>query len=165
MGASAAARQPAGGGGRKMVPRELKLLTSNSPGRDAGNRLIPPPVPLPRGPLVKPDYLSEDASWMWDRVVEQMESVGLLKPLDAPALEAACENFATFREAVRWRHQHGLVNKGPQGVTVAAWVKAQLDSSREFRTWCAEFGMTPAAVHHLAAESGASDGPGDNPFR
>lgn len=149
--------------GKNAVPRELKLL-SGTGGRDAGNRLIPPEVPFRQGPMTKPEGLSEDGSWMWDRVVEQMETIGLLKPIDEAALFAACENFAAFREAVRWRQQHGLVNKGSQGLSMAPWLNAQIAAGREFRNWCAEFGMTPAAKKNLVAESGATDGLGENPF-
>ena len=129
---------------------------------DSGGRPIEPTPEFFRGLPEKPVELSPDAEWLWDQVVALMESVGVLKPLDAAALEAACENFARWREAVRMRRELGLLNKNAQGVVESPWVKIEVAASREFRAWCAEFGSTPAAERNLQVESLGNDD--DNPF-
>ena len=48
---------------------------------------------------------------LWDLVVDQMSTIGLLKPLDGPALQVACENYARWKEAVRFRQAHALLAK------------------------------------------------------
>lgn len=153
--------------GRKAAPRGLRIVggTETKDGRqlDSGGRQIEPEVPFKRTPPDKPDGLSPDASWLWDRVVEQMTTVGVLKPLDGPALEVACETFARWREAVRKRQEFGPLGKNSQGVVAAPWVGIEERASKEFRAWCAEFGITPAAERHLRAESGGADADG-NPF-
>jgi P27 family predicted phage terminase small subunit len=151
--------------GRKAVPRNLKLLQGIAPGKDSGGREVPPEVPFVRGPLVKPAGLSPDASWLWDQVIEQMQTIGLLKPLDAASLEAVCECFARMREAVRWRQEHGLASKNSQGVGVAWWVRIESEASREFRSWCAEYGLTPAAEKNLRSPDGDDGHLKENPFQ
>jgi P27 family predicted phage terminase small subunit len=151
--------------GRKAAPRNLRLLNGTAPGKDSGGRVVEPEVPFVRGPLIKPEVLSYDASWLWDLVIEQMETIGLLKPLDAASLEIACETFAMWRDAVRTRRTHGSLHKSPQGVLKAPWVTIEREFGSEFRSWCAEYGLTPAAESKLS--SGAGDGKKDllsNPF-
>lgn len=153
--------------GRKAAPRALRVVggTVTRDGRvlDSGKREIEPEVKFVREAPAKPAELSPDASWLWDRVVEQMTTIGLLKPLDGPALEAACETFARWREAVRFRQERGLLGKNSQGVVAAPWVGIEERAGKDFRAWCAEFGITPAAERHLRAESGAGDDD-SNPF-
>lgn len=151
--------------GRKAVPRNLKLLQGIAPGKDSGGREVPPELPFVRGPLPKPSHLSPDAAWLWDLVIEQMGTIGLLKPVDASSLEAVCECFARMREAVRWRQQHGLASKTSQGVNVAWWIRIEAEASREFRSWCAEYGLTPAAEKNLRSADGDNDRLQDNPFQ
>lgn len=151
--------------GRKQAPRNLKLLHGTSPGRDSGGRKVAPEIPFERGPLMKPETLSRDASWMWDQVVDQMESIGLLKPLDALALEVVCETFARMREAVRKRQSDGLLNENSQGVVAGQWVGIEERAARDFRSWCAEFGLTPASEKNLRSGDPDDGGIEDNPFR
>jgi P27 family predicted phage terminase small subunit len=152
------------GRGRKAVPRNLKLLQGSSPGRDSGGRLVPAEVPFIRGPLPKPEALSPDASWLWDMVIEQMSTIGLLKPLDAASLEALCECFSRMREAVRMRQLSGLSGVNSQGTVTGWWIGIEERAAKEFRGWCAEYGLTPAAEKNL--RSGDDDGGlKDNPFQ
>jgi P27 family predicted phage terminase small subunit len=158
-----AATAPTAAKGRKAVPRNLKLLQGIAPGKDSGGREVPPEIPFKRGPLPKPAKMSPDAEWLWDLVCEQMATVGLLKPLDGPALEHVCETFSRFREAVRWRQDHGLASKNSQGVGVAWWIRIESEASRDFRAWCAEFGLTPASEKNLGHGDDAGGG-NVNPF-
>ena len=154
--------------GRKAAPHGLRVLQGQGTRKDgqptdSGGRPIPPPVPFERQAPPKPGQLSKDAEWLWDRVTEQMESIGLLKPIDGPSLEVMCETFARWRDAVRQRQQHGALGKNSQGVVAAPWVGIEERASKEFRAWCAEYGITPAAEKNIKQESGAADG-GENPF-
>ena len=130
--------------------------------RDAAGKPIPKPLDVERGLPVKPDDLSHDAEYVWDLVIAQYESIGLLKPLDAVALEVGCETYARWKGAKRMRQQHGAIGQNSQGVVVAAWTRVESDASREFRAWCAEFGLTPAAENKVGG-TGGGDGD-DNPF-
>lgn len=160
------------GSKRKPAPAPLRILQGRGNGRDgkprdSGARIVEDPLPYRREPPAKPDRLSPDASWLWDQVVDQMATIGLLKPLDGAALEVACENFARWRESVRFRQENGLLGKNSQGVVAAPWTGIEERASREFRAWAAEFGFTPAAEKALAVEGGGNaprSDRGQNPF-
>lgn len=143
---------------RPAKPRALKILEGN-PGR----RPIEPEVPFKREPPEKPTDLSPDADLMWDEIVFHMQDVGLLKPVDGAALKMACETFARWQEAVRMRQTEGLLAMTSQGRGKAPWVAIEENASRDFRSWCAEFGITPATEKNLTNGNGEKDDP-DNPF-
>lgn len=154
--------------GRKRVPNNLRIISGQGQRKDgrwtdSGGRPVDPGPNFHRRPPEKPAGLSPDADWLWDRVIEQMGTVGLLKPIDAAALESLCETFARWREAVRYRQEHALLAKNSQGTVAAPWIGIEERASKEFRSWCAEFGITPAAERHLIGRemSGQND---ENPF-
>ena len=160
------------GSKRKPAPAGLRIISGNgqrpSDGlmTDSGGRPIAPGPDFSRSAPAKPDDLSEDAALLWDLVVEQMTTIGLLKPLDGPALAVACENYARWKEAVRFRQTHALLAKNSQGTVAAPWIGIEERASREFRAWAAEFGFTPAAEQALAGEvvGGGTAGGDNNPF-
>lgn len=159
------ARNPAAG--RKAAPPELRLLKGRGEGKDSAGRKVEEPPPFARELPTKPSKLSADADWMWEQVIGQMRTVGVLKPLDAAGLEVACETFARWREAVRFRQEHALLAKNSQGTVAAPWIGIEERAGRDFRTWCAEFGFTPAAEKNLIADTsgnGGLPGGGANPF-
>lgn len=156
------AAKPANRGGRAPAHPKLKLLTGRSEGTDSGGRKVEPEIPFDRGRPEKPAELSPDADWLWDQVIAQLDTVGLLKPLDAPALEVACETFARWREAVRMRRGDGLLAENSQGRVSAPWIGIEERASKEFRSWCAEFGFTPAAEKNLPGGDGNDHD--ENPF-
>lgn len=156
---------------RAAAPAKLRIVTGRGVRKDgvptdSGGRPIEPEIPFSRSAPAKPEELSPDAAVLWDLVVDQMTSIGLLKPLDGPALQVACENYARWREAVRMRQKDGYLSENSRGRTAAAWIGIEERASREFRLWAAEFGFTPAAEKALAGEvAGVGTVTGDsNPF-
>lgn len=159
---------PANAGGAKMPPT-LRVLTGRGTRKDgletdSGGRPIQPGPDFRRAAPSKPAELSPDADWLWDKVIEQMTTIGLLKPIDGPALEAMCETFARYREAVRFRREHALLGKNSQGTVAAPWIGIEERASKEFRAWCAEFGITPAAERNLVGQEATNGGTDNNPF-
>lgn len=144
-------------------PRGLKLIQGRGNGKDSGGRPVEPEVPFTREAPGKPEHLDDDGSWLWDEVVRHMSTIGLLKPLDAASLEAACETFSRWREAVRMRKSDGLLATNSQGRSAAPWIGIEERASREFRAWCAEYGLTPAAEKNLASDKDSPDRE-ENPF-
>lgn len=138
----------------------LKIVgEGRGPGRDSGGRVIPEAPNFGRGLPTKPSDLSPAAGDMWDAIVAELSSVKLLKPLDGYALQVGCETFARWHTAKTQRLQTGVLAKTSQGVGVSPLVRVESEASREFRAWCAEFGLTPAAEVKLAAAvEGGSDG-------
>lgn len=151
------------------MPPNLRVLNGRGTRKDgletdSGGRPLLPGPNFERAAPSKPAELSIDADWLWDRVVDQMTTVGLLKPIDAAALEAMCETFARWREAVRFRREHALLGKNSQGTVAAPWIGIEERASKEFRAWCAEFGITPAAERHLVGQEAPNGGSDGNPF-
>lgn len=150
--------------GQTREPVALRLLKGRN-GRDTGHDVIDSPPPFARNEPEKPHDLSPDASSAWDLIVTQYRSLPVgMKKLDGPALVAACETYARWLEAVRFRRQKGVLAPTIDGgIIVAPWVRVEEAASREWRAWCAEFGLTPAAESNLPAMP-SPDGAQTNPF-
>lgn len=153
--------------GRKTAPAHLRLLdgTGRGPGRDSGGRKVPEPVNFKREAPPKPDDLSAPAARMWDAIVAVLPDANLLKPLDGFALQVGCETWARWYDAKSARLAQaiagggpsaGLLSKTSQGVGVSPFVRIESEASRDFRSWCSEFGLTPAAEARIASTAEAS---------
>jgi P27 family predicted phage terminase small subunit len=148
--------------GRTAAPPNLRLLNGQGEGRDSGGREVAPAPAFRRGKPAKPDTLSADAGWLWDLIIDQWYDVDLLKPLDAASLTVACETYARWQEALRMRKAQGLTVINSQGESTAPWVGIEERAARDFRAWCAEYGLTPAAESKI--HGGPDVGGEDNPF-
>lgn len=146
--------------GRKSSPPHLKLAGGRGNGTDSGGRKVAPPPPFSRALPKKPKTLSETASQMWDEVVAGITDVGMLKPMDGWALEALCEAYARWADAKNQRLRAGMLAKNSQGVVISPLLRIEAEASREFRAWCAEFGLTPAAEVKLSSQQEESNGDG-----
>jgi P27 family predicted phage terminase small subunit len=143
--------------GRKSRPSHLKIAEGRGNGTDSGGRPVPDLPPFRRAIPVKPDDLTAAASRFWDRIVEDMTHADSLKPLDGFAMEALCESYSRWHEAKTERAAGPLTSITSQGVGVSPLVRVEAEASREFRSWCAEFGLTPAAEMKLATSKDPSD--------
>ena len=157
--------------GRIAKPAPLRIVEGRGTRKDgqqtdSGGRVVKDGPGFTREAPPRPDTLSPDAAWLWDQVVDQMETLGLLKPLDGPALEIACETFARWRAAVRMRNgdDGGMLAVNSQGLVTAPWVGIEERAATSFRQWAAEFGFTPAAEKALAGGGSDDSGGDDNPF-
>jgi P27 family predicted phage terminase small subunit len=147
--------------GRKSAPATLKLIGGRGDGKDSGGREVKPPPGFIRLPPTKPEYMSSAASAMWDQIVEELQRLQVTKPLDGAALEMACETYARWQAARDMRVSSGLLARNSQGEVTAPWVGIEERASKEFRAWCSEFGLTPAAESKIG---GGGDDGADNPF-
>lgn len=147
----------------KHAPVRLKLLKGRRPGTDSGGRKLADTPRFVRLPPDKPTDLSYLASALWDQVVDELQRLEILKPIDAAALTFACETFALGRAA-----QHVITEKGATYATPTGFVRKRpevaiaLEASREFRSWCSEFALSPAAEGKLSSKGPSGDE--DNPF-
>lgn len=154
--------------GRKAAPNNLRILKGRGEGkdgkpRDTAGRPLPQVPSFTRALPQKPFDLEGDASMAWDLIVRELGRVEILKPLDALALEMACEAYARWKDAAKKRRLHGSLGKNSQGVVRAPWVAIEAEAAKEFRAWCAEFGLTPAAEAKVGStDGGTAEGP--NPF-
>jgi P27 family predicted phage terminase small subunit len=170
--------------GRKSRPHGLKLIEGRGNGKDSGGRDLKPPPGFTRLPPEKPDGMSPTAADLWDRIVPELQRLQVTKPIDGPALEMLCETYARWHAARDMRLDAerrrvafesegkyvemvldsdgaGLLGRNSQGWTTAPWVGVEERAAKEFRAWCSEFGLTPAAESKIG---GGGDDADDNPF-
>lgn len=151
--------------GRKPRPHGLRVVEGRHEGVDSGGRKIGTPPAFIRMPPEKPDDLSPKASELWDKIVDELPRLGLLKELDGPALEVLCETYARWHDAKAKRIKLGPVMKQSYGFVVAPWVRIESIASKEYRAWCAEFGLSPSAEIRLSGPTQGTGEPNtDNPF-
>jgi P27 family predicted phage terminase small subunit len=95
---------------------------------------VPTPVPFDRVPPTAPDWLDDEGRDEWDRVVSDLEPLGLLKNSDRGVLVAYVEAWSRFAAAVRCYRNEGVVKLNPASgrtdehpaVAVATEAAAQL---------------------------------------
>lgn len=149
-------------GTRVKTPARLKVIEGRGNGRDSGGRVITQPPAFKRLPPDKPEGMSEVASTHWDRLVDELARLELLKPVDGGALEMACEAYARWHAAREFRLRNGILGANSQGTIRNPAVVVEEAAEKAYRAWCHEFGMTPAAESALVPpESNDAD---DNPF-
>jgi P27 family predicted phage terminase small subunit len=142
--------------GRKSTPPALRIVGGRGPGRDSGGRKVPDAPAFARAVPTKPSDLTPVAAGMWDAIVAELPALQLLKPLDGFALQVGCETFSRWHAAKSARiavggNGQGLLAKTSQGMGVSPLVRVEAEASKDFRAWCAEFGLTPAAEVKLAS--------------
>lgn len=113
----------------KPKPSAYKNLCGN-PGKRAINHSEPMPT---NGAPVCPDWMPEDGRHEWDRIVPELDRLGMLTKIDGAVLEGHC---ATYSEFVR-------------GVKSGEPLKATLLG--QMRIFCAELGLTPSSRSRLSA--------------
>lgn len=154
--------------GRKATPPALKLLEGRGTGRDgkardSGGREVAPAPAFRRLPPERPEDLSDAAADLWDEFVAELTRLQLLAPIHGPALEMACEAYARWKEAKERLSFAGMTYTSDTGLVKTHPLVGIVErASAEFRAWCAEFGLSPAAESKLA--SPADDGDKENPF-
>lgn len=129
-------------------PTSLKLLAGN-PGKRPLNAAEPKPDPaIPDCP----DHLTPEARAEWDRIVPELEALGLLTRIDRAALAAYCTAYGRWVEAERMVKEHGLTVETPNGYPVKSpWLSTADKALDQLRKFIQEFGLSPASRSKVAA--------------
>jgi P27 family predicted phage terminase small subunit len=140
-------------------PTRLRLLHGDHPERV--NRREPRPARLP---VVKPAYLSAEASAKWDELAPHLEAMGVLSAADGDLLAAYCECFSRWRRLAEMAaksppvfKRKGKAQDGqePEVVFVRNPLWAQVrDAEAALRVLAREYGFTPSARAGMHAEAG-----------
>lgn len=103
-------------------------------------------VRVPDGAPLKPDWLGEIASRMWDERIEQLMAVdGLLSPMDGPALALYCDAWQQFHDASQIIAQQGMVAVSEKGAEYQHPAVGIANKARDaIAKLGAKFGMTPS---------------------
>lgn len=152
--------------GRPPRPAGLKLIEGRGNGRDSGNRPVKQAPEFARAAPEAPAWLPGEARAEWDRVVPEMDRLGLLKSIDRAALTSYCMAWARLVEASGIVALEGMVlhdDKQGKAQRHPALLTAEA-ASKELRAWAQEFGLTPSSEQRLGSTKGGDDGAQGNPF-
>lgn len=144
-------------------PAALKLLHGRGNGTDSGGRKVPAAPGFKRTAPGKPDWLTDEASAEWDRVLPELMRLGITKEIDSPGLAAYCEAVSTFRSATVLLEAQGLTVKWGKGSIAHPAIAIQRHASADMRAWASRFGLTPADEQKLKAAE-PDDDADSNPF-
>jgi len=132
--------------GRPPKPTNLKVLEGNP-----GKRPLPENEPKPKPiPPKCPSWLNREGKKMWKQLAPELDRLGLLTMVDGQAFAAACQSWGIWVECERFMKKHGrtyeYTNKeGYTNLIERPEVKIGQKALAEFRAFCSEFGLTPAA--------------------
>jgi P27 family predicted phage terminase small subunit len=131
--------------GRKPKPNELKILEGSR--ADRVNQNAPEAI---REPLERPDHLDEDARAEWDRLLPQLERMGVISQTDSAVLALYCVAFSRWLSSRAELLRHGLVIETDLGGTKAnpaAAIVAKCED--QMARLLAELGCTPSSRGRL----------------
>jgi P27 family predicted phage terminase small subunit len=104
-----------------------------------------------------PPRMRPAAQLMWRELTADLESFGMLKVTDRPALEACCECYADLVTARASLGEGPHLSKGKRPHPAFTVIS---ECDRRLRLWLIEFGMTPSArVGVIARQEGSASPP------
>ena len=125
-------------------PTRLRVLEGNP-----SKRPLHTNEPMPRqGAPDKPDDLSPVASEEWDRIVPELDRLGILSPLDRTMLVVYCEAVEIYTLALAKVRESGVLIKGARGSERVKNPALQIvrDFASMIRVFGSDLGLTPRPV-------------------
>jgi P27 family predicted phage terminase small subunit len=144
-------------GKRGPAPKPTSLRVLHGDRKDRINTNEPVPA---ASEITAPDWLSDKASAIWDRLVPSLTARKVLTSWDVDAFAVLCEALARYATATQLVNGSALLVPGPGGLVPNPALKVQADAERVFLTYAARFGLTPSDRQAIKAEVG---GHGDSP--
>jgi P27 family predicted phage terminase small subunit len=107
----------------------------------------------------RPSWLDDVARAEWDRVVPELERLGLLTVLDGAALASYCAAYSAMVKAFEGLAASGVVNLGRVGDTESPYLRAAKTAFAMVRAGIQSFGLSPSDRCRLVApgEADAED--------
>lgn len=128
--------------GRRPTPTALKLVAGN-PGR----RPLPTVDSEMRPESAIPDcpaHLKGAARLEWDRVTVLLHELGVIAEIDAGGLAMLSTQWGRYVDAEVMMEK--AIIKSPNGFDVQSpWLAVSNRAQEAYKSWCSEFGLTPAA--------------------
>ena len=149
-------------------PAAVRLLNGRSEGRDSGGRRVPPPRKTVGEPPQPPDYLDAIELAEWERIVDDLEPLGLLRQASHSTMEICCQATSLRLRAYATYRKEGLMavnpDSGRQGVHPA--MRVFLDASKLYLAAARELGVTSSSERPMTVGDDDADiyNPRRNPF-
>ncbi len=136
--------------GRKPKPTALKELAGNPGGRELNDA---EPQPAPADPERVPYKLLPKAPRFWLDNAPRLSALGLLSEIDLPAFQMMATHFGVAVQAAELIRAEGIMTKDEHQLDRKhPALQVLRDNSAAFRTYAAEFGMTPSARSRVRAD-------------
>ncbi len=152
--------------GKPAAPTALKLVRGTR--SDRVNRSEPQPD---AEEIVAPDWLSDDAREVWDRVAPDLEAKGVLTAWDVETFAAWCDAVVRLRHAVEALDLEGEVVETPvfdrNGAQTGSrwaknpWMFVWKDANEVVARVGARFGLTASDRSQLQVGDGQPSNPGE----
>lgn len=142
--------------GRPRKPTKLKILEGNRAKVSKAKLNRPKPEPRPGIPD-PPDWFDADALAEWNRIVPELDRLGLLTVVDGSALEGACtaKSLAVkcwkllqggeITQTVTTKFGEVQKERAEFGMFIKAW--------SQYKGFCTEYGLTAASREKLSAST------------
>lgn len=140
------------GRGRKAKPAVLKILDGNPGQRPIGKE----PKPSSGAPEC-PDYLDAEARREWERIVPELDRMGLLSRIDGSALEAHCANYSRAVRAEKEIADVGITVTTENGLKKNPACTVADSCWRLVRSFLSELGLSPASRAKFGNANAAAD--------
>lgn len=135
--------------GRKPKPTAIKELEGN-PGKRALNRKEPQPS---GGIPSRPAHLHGAAAIEWNRVVKELQEMGVLTRIDRAVLASYCVAYGHWVDAEQHLQEEGAVIETTFGNKVQnPYLQISKRSMDQMVKFAAEFGMTPSSRSRVKTE-------------
>ena len=135
--------------GRKPTPTHLKLIRGNPGRRPVSTDEFRPDAKIPPCPR----HVKGEARKEWKRICELLNDCQMIAEVDRGALSMLCTAWGRYVNAEEMIEKaseqapgsFGLFVKSPNGMAIQSpWLSVSNRAMEMYRTWCAEFGITPA---------------------
>jgi P27 family predicted phage terminase small subunit len=113
----------------------------------------------------RPESLPESLTELWDYIVEQLDTAGLLAGVDGPAIELALRHFAAARAASDELLTNGPTSYDEKNERTMKNPASQVfrDHSTAYLEFAKQLGLTFVARARVPMDNGGQDGD-SNPF-
>jgi P27 family predicted phage terminase small subunit len=113
---------------------------------------------VPAGLPDCPDWLDEEAKAEWQRIVPELDAMGLLSRVDRPALAAYCTAWSRWVNAEEQVRKFGPIVKSPErGFPMKSPYLSIADQALEImRKMMVEFGLTPSSRSRIRVPGGGA---------
>jgi len=139
--------------GRKPAPVPLKVLKGTRRDRMPDEDAPDPPPMRPECPEVLDSFGRAE----WDRILPELDSLGVLARVDGAALMLYCSAYSQWVRAEVEVEFHGmLIETGSAGLKANPAVAMAHQARAQMISLLAEFGCTPASRPRLRVATGAA---------
>lgn len=133
-------------------PTALRILHGDRKDRINDTEPIPP-----TSEITCPEWASEAAREIWERLAPGLAARGVLTAWDFDAFLVLCEALARYRAATQLVNGSALLVQGGTGLMKNPALQVQAEAERTFLSYASRFGLTPSDRQSIKVEVSRGD--------